>query len=128
VLRQVSAMPTNRFHGLGLWPSIPVLLARVPPDEPTQGTHEHFLQLTALRRWGTIQEYVDLCRTHAYFTPEFHATAIAHMERIHVRRRLKQITNAHGWPVFGNIERIDPDGKPLRVFLQEELFGPEEYQ
>jgi hypothetical protein len=30
VLRQVSAMPTNRFHGLGLWPSIPVLLARVP--------------------------------------------------------------------------------------------------
>jgi hypothetical protein len=23
-------MPTNRFHGLGLWPSIPVLLARVP--------------------------------------------------------------------------------------------------
>ena len=30
MLRQVSAMPTNRFHGLGLWPSIPVLLARVP--------------------------------------------------------------------------------------------------
>ena len=30
MLRQVSAVPTNRFHGLGLWPSIPVLLARVP--------------------------------------------------------------------------------------------------
>jgi hypothetical protein len=62
------------------------------------------------------------------FTPAFYATAIAHMERIHVRRRLKQVTNAHGWPVFGNIERLGPDGKPARVFLQEELFGPEEYQ
>ena len=60
--------------------------------------------------------------------PEFYATAIAHMERIHVRRRLKQVTNAQGWPVFGNIEGVGPDGTPARVFLQEELFGPEEYR
>ncbi len=59
--------------------------------------------------------------------PVFYTTAIAQMERIHVRRRLKQITNAQGWPVFGNIARIGPDGTPARVFLQEELFGPEEY-
>jgi hypothetical protein len=71
--------------------------------------------------------YVALCRAHGYFTPAFYAKA-THLERIHVRRRLKQVTNAHGWPVFGNIERVDPDGKPERVFLQEELFGPEEYQ
>src|SRR6266542_2427698 len=63
-----------------------------------------------------------------YFTPAFYATAIAQMERIHVRRRLKQITNAQGWPVFGNIARVGPDGTPARVFLQEELFGPEEYR
>jgi hypothetical protein len=50
------------------------------------------------------------------------------MERIHVRRRLKQITTAHGWPVFGNIARVRDDGRPERVFLQEELFGPEEYR
>jgi hypothetical protein len=50
------------------------------------------------------------------------------MERIHVRRRLKQFRDARGWPVFGNIERIGPDGTPARVFLQEELFGPEEYR
>jgi hypothetical protein len=50
------------------------------------------------------------------------------MERIHVRRRLKQVTNAHGWPVLGNIERVGPDGKATRVFLQEELFGPEEFR
>jgi hypothetical protein len=49
------------------------------------------------------------------------------MERIHMRRRLKQVTNTQGWPVFGNIERVGPDGRPTRVFLQEELFGPEEY-
>jgi hypothetical protein len=81
-----------------------------------------------LRRWGTIQEYVELCRVHGYFTPAFYATAIAHMERIHVRRRLKQVRDARGWPVFGNIERVGPDGTPARVFLQEELFGPEEYR
>jgi hypothetical protein len=97
-------------------------------QEPTLGTREHFLQIAELRRWDTIQEYVDLCRTHGYFTSDFYATAIAHMERIHVRRRLKQVTNAQGWPVFGNIDRIGQDGKATRVFLQEELFGPEEYR
>jgi hypothetical protein len=99
-----------------------------PTQEPTPGTREHFLHVTTLRRWGTIQEYVDLCRAHGYFTPAFYATAIAHMERIHVRRRLKQVRDARGWPVFGNIARVSHDGTPERVFLQEELFGPEEYQ
>jgi hypothetical protein len=99
-----------------------------PPEAPTPGTREHFLQVTTLRRWGTIQEYVEICRAHGYFTPAFYAKAAAYMERIHVRRRLKQVTNAQGWPVFGNIERVGPDGKPARVFLQEELFGPEEYR
>jgi hypothetical protein len=42
-----------------------------PHHEPTPGTREHFLQVTALRRWGTIQEYVELCRAHGYFTPAF---------------------------------------------------------
>jgi hypothetical protein len=97
-------------------------------QDPTPGTREHFLRVTQLRRWGTIQEYVELCRAEGYFSPAFYATAIAHMERIHVRRRLKQVTNAQGWPVFGNIERVGPDGTPARVFLQEELFGPEEYR
>jgi hypothetical protein len=96
--------------------------------EPTPGTQEHFLRVTQLQRWGTIQEYVNLCRAQGYFTSAFYATALAHMERIHVRRRLKQVRDARGWPVFGNIERIGPDGTPARVFLQEELFGPEEYR
>jgi len=99
-----------------------------PVQEPKPGTREHFLQITTLQRWGTIQDYVDLCRAHGYFTPAFYATAITHMERIHVRRRLKQVRDTRGWPVFGNIERVGPDGKPARVFLQEELFGPEEYR
>ena len=50
------------------------------------------------------------------------------MERIHVRRRLKQITTAQRWPVFGNIAWVRHDGRPERVFLQEELFGPEAYR
>ena len=94
----------------------------------TPGTREHFLRVAQLRRCGTIQDDVELCRAQGYFTPAFYATALAHMERIHVRRRLKQITTAQGWPVFGNIERVGPDGTPARVFLQEELFGPEEYR
>jgi hypothetical protein len=92
------------------------------------GTREHFLQLTTVRRWGTTQEYVELCRAQGYFTSAFYATAVTHMERIHVRRRLKQITNAQGWPTFGNIARVRDDGRLERVFLQEELFGPEEYR
>jgi hypothetical protein len=97
-------------------------------QDPTPGTQEHFLRVPQLRRWGTIQEDVELCRAEGSFTPAFDATATAQMARIHVRRRLKQITNAQGWPVFGNIERVSPDGTPARVFLQEELFGPEEYR
>jgi hypothetical protein len=97
-------------------------------QDPQPETREHFLRVTQLRRWGTIQDYVELCRAQGYFTPAFYATVIAQMERIHVRRQLKQITTAHGWPVFGNIGRVGPDGTPARVFLQEELFGPEDYR
>jgi hypothetical protein len=100
-----------------------------PPDyAPKQGTREHFLQVSQLQRWGTIQEYVDLCRTHGYFTPEFYAKAVAHMERIHVRRMLRQVTDGRGWPTVANIVREGDDGQPERVFMQEELFGPEEYR
>ena len=97
-----------------------------PDQAPTPGTREHFLEVTRLQRWGTIQEYVELCRQRGYFTAAFYRKATAHMERIHVRRRLKQITNGRGWPVFGNIEPMGSDGRRTRVFLQEELFGPEE--
>jgi hypothetical protein len=50
------------------------------------------------------------------------------MERIHVRRMLRQVTDGRGWPALANIVRADPDGRPERVFMQEELFGPEEYR
>ena len=92
------------------------------------GTREHFLQVSQLQRWSTIQEYVDLCRAQGYFTPAFYATALAHMERIHVRRMLRQVTDGHGWPTVANIVREGDDGRPERVFMQEELFGPEEYR
>jgi hypothetical protein len=65
-------------------------------QEPTPGTREHFLRVTQLRRWGTIQEDVERCRAGGYFTPAFDATALAQMARIHVRRRLKQVTTAQG--------------------------------
>ena len=45
-----------------------------------------------------------------------------------MRRRLKQVTTAQGWPVFGNIARVGPDATPAHVFLHEELFGPEDYR
>jgi hypothetical protein len=61
-----------------------------PDRAPTPGTREHFLEVTRLQRWGTIQEYVELCRARGYFTPEFYRKATAHMERIHVRRMLRR--------------------------------------
>jgi len=97
-------------------------------QELKPGTREHFLAVTQLQRWGTIQEYVELCRARGYFTEAFYRNAVAHMERIHVRRMLRQVTDGRGWPLLANIVRADPDGKSERVFLQEELFGPEEYR
>jgi hypothetical protein len=97
-------------------------------QDPTPGTREHFLEVTRLQRWGTIQDYVELCRAGGYFTPEFYSKATAHMERIHVRRMLRQVTDARGWPTLANVVRAGDDGRPERVFLQEELFGPEEYR
>jgi len=46
------------------------------------------------------------------------------MERIHVRRRLRQVTDGRGWPTLANIVRAGDDGRPERVFMQEELFSP----
>ena len=99
-----------------------------PTPDPTLGTREHFCQVSQLRRWGTIQEYVELCRQQGYFTEGFYRKAVAHMERIHVRRRLRQVTDGRGWPTLANIVRPGDDGRPERVFMQEELFGPEEYR
>jgi hypothetical protein len=99
-----------------------------PEQDPTPGTREHFLQVTTLQRWGTIQEYVERCRAQGYFTAAFYRKAAAHMERIHVRRLLRQVTDGRGWPLLANIVRVGDDGRPERVFMQEELFGPEEYR
>jgi hypothetical protein len=99
-----------------------------PMPDPTLGTREHFLQVSQLRRWGTIQEYVELCRGQGYFTEGFYRKAVAHMERIHVRRMLRQVTDGRGWPTLANIVRAGDDGRPERVFMQEERFGPEEYR
>ena len=99
-----------------------------PDRDPTPGTREHFLAVTTLQRWGTIQEYVERCRAHGYFTPQFYHKAAAHMERIHVRRMLRQVTDGRGWPTVANIVRAGDGGRPERVFMQEELFGPEEYR
>jgi hypothetical protein len=98
-----------------------------PDQDPIPGTPEHFLEVTKLQRWGTIQEYVELCRARGYFTEAFYRKATAHMERIYVRRMLRQVTDGRAWPTLANIVRAGPAGRPERVFLQEELFGPEEY-
>jgi hypothetical protein len=92
------------------------------------GTREHFLEVTRLQRWGTIQAYVALCRTRGYFTEAFYRQAVTHMERIHVRRMLRQVLDGRGWPTLANMVREGDDGQPERVFMQEELFGPEEYR
>jgi hypothetical protein len=63
-----------------------------------------------------------------YFTAAFYRKAVANMERIHVRRMLRQVTDGRGWPVLAHIVRVDPNGRPERVFMQEERFGPEEYR
>jgi hypothetical protein len=97
-------------------------------QDPQPGTRGHFPEVTRLRRWGTIQDCVDLCRARGYFTAAFYRKATAHMERIHVRRMLRQVTDGRGWPTLANIVRAGQDGRPERVFMQEELFGPEEYR
>ena len=71
-----------------------------PHDAPTPGTREHFSEVTQLQRWGTIQEYVELCRAQGYFTEGFYRKAVTHMERIHVRRMLRQVTDGRGWPTL----------------------------
>ncbi len=66
-----------------------------PTQDPQPGTWEHFLAVTK-QRWGTIQDYVELCRQQGYFTAAFYRKATAHMERIHVRRMLRQVTDGRG--------------------------------
>ena len=75
-------------------------------QHPTPGTREHFLWVTQLQRWGTIQEYVDLCRTQGYFTPAFYRKTTAHTERIHAKARygVQQ-------PLF-DADRDEGDGDP----------------
>jgi hypothetical protein len=42
--------------------------------------------------------------------------------------RPRQVTDGRGWPTVANIVRAGDDGRPARVFMPEELFGPQEYR
>ena len=77
------------------------------------GTREHFLQVTPLQRWGTIQEDVDRCRMRGYLTEAFYRRAVTYMKRIHVRRMLRQVRDGRGWPTFATIVHEGPDGRPV---------------
>jgi hypothetical protein len=83
--------------------------------------------------WATIwqstaQEYVEVCRTHGYFTPAFYATAIAHMERNDVRRRLKQIVSYHYSLAGHHLFKAQTyrDHAKMRYGLQLPLFGEDD--
>jgi hypothetical protein len=56
-----------------------------PHEAPTPGTREHFSEVTKLQRWGTIQEYVELCRAQGYFTEAFYRKATAHMAPVRAK-------------------------------------------
>jgi len=57
---------------------------------------------------------VELCGAHGYFTPAFYAKAAAHMERIHVRRRLKAVFAQFFKVLRGVSPSSGNDGKAVR--------------
>ena len=99
-----------------------------PTPDPTPGTREHFSRSHSCGAGGPSRSTSSSAGGRGISPQAFYRKAMAHMERIHVRRMLRQVTDGRGWPTLANIVRAGDDGRPERVFMQEELFGPEEYR
>ncbi len=79
-------------------------------------------------KWATVDDIVALCDGEGFWSKDFLAQSEVQAKKSHVRRLIRQAKDASGWPVWASVETVNEEGKTVRVYKQETLFGVEDYR
>jgi hypothetical protein len=81
-----------------------------------------FVALMATDAWFTASELVGILEQAGYPWPT-EARDDPAQRLIHVLRQVHTLRDAQGRLVFASLEILGPDGKPVRVYKQEQLIS-----
>jgi hypothetical protein len=78
--------------------------------------------------WATTDELVSLLNAAEFWNDEFDQTAISERKKADVRRRIKQLRDEHGNPLYASVSEVDEEGSETRRYKQETLFDVRDYE
>lgn len=91
-------------------------------------TKEAFVAATESASWADIDALVAMLDASDFWDDAFLAESIAARKKAYVRREIKQVKGADGWPVFASIVTTNPEtGEDERRYKQEAIFDPDDY-
>ncbi len=89
-----------------------------------------FLAAVNGAEWASIDDLREMCdEAGDVFSEEDDEQAKRSHKNQRIRREIKKMTDASGFPVFASVHTTDPEtGKQRRVYKQEALFDIEDYR
>lgn len=92
--------------------------------------HETLIEVTREMSWLGIDEIWERVAEAGGFDDEpINGEAVRRYQMVLLRRELKRLKDATGFPTFASIVRADAEsGESKRVYLQEQLFDIEQYR
>lgn len=89
---------------------------------------DQFLEATNSMDWATIEDLEAVLDQHDYWDESFFDSAVQQAKRAHIRRRIKQVKDADGWPLIASVKTQNADGEAIQVYKQEALFDVDDYR
>ncbi len=91
-------------------------------------TMQAFIEATRDARWATIEDLQARLDAIDFWTEDFKAASVDANKKTWIRREIRRITDADGWPVFASVSTIDPlTNDESRVYKQEAIFDRDDY-
>lgn len=87
-----------------------------------------FLELTKDTRWSTIGDLSAKLDNAKFWTDEQMAAGMESYKRDFIRRAMRSMKDANGWPIFASVVVQESDGSKVRVYKNETLFDVEDYR
>lgn len=89
---------------------------------------EQFIRLTQSEAWATIDVLLRRLDEASFWDEAFLEAAKDAHKKSYIRRQIKQLKDAEGWPIFANVVQLDPiSGDELHIYKQEQIFDRDDY-
>ncbi len=89
----------------------------------------HLRQIVGDNSLVSIDTLIDLCDSDPdFWSARFRESATRNAKKAALRRIMRQVRDAAGFPVFSSIKTCDENGAPVRVYKAEGLFTAFDYE